>query len=167
MAPAPSFCQDELMSDFSIEDFLRQVMKGADDTYRQKDPISGMGFVVGEKSLVSDEARRTCALLPVTKPITSLSQLRRFAAVVRKAVKASEAQTAGVLCELPVSLDGSEPEVSILLYVDHKYGGMRVYIAPKAGEHLLFRDLGVANPGMNFLPSLIPIESYGAVVAEA
>lgn len=155
------------MSNFSLEDLLRQVMQGADDTYRQQAAFDGLGFVIGKSLVTSDDGKQTCGLIPAMSKITTLPKLRRFAASVRKAVRVAEAQTAGILCELPLSLDGEIPEATVVLYVDQKYSGMKVYIAKKTGEHLKFRDLGVAHPGMNFLPSLIPIESYGPIVAEA
>jgi len=155
------------MSNFSLEDLLRQVMQGADDTYRQQAAFDGLGFVVGKSLVTSDEGRQTCGLVPAMAKVTTLPRLRRFAASVRKAARLAEAQTAGILCELPISIDGEEPEATVVLYVDQMYSGMKVYIARKTGEHLTFRDLGVAHPGVNFLPSLIPIESYGPIVAEA
>lgn len=151
------------MKSFSIDEFLRQVMKGADDI-AQKDALPGLGFVIGP---VKGDKKIICQMITPATKVTTLPQLRRFAASLRRVTMSSNSVAAGVLCEVPLSLDGAAPEPTILLYVDQKYESMRVYLSKREGEHLLFRDMGSAHPKMNFLPNLIPIESYGPIKAEA
>lgn len=162
------------MAKFTVEELLQQLMQGADKNYRDRVDMRGMGFIIGTKKFtkvpdppVEEEPRTSCGIINASQPIDSLDDLRRFAVAVRAGVKMSDGTVAGILCELDISLNGAPPEKSIVLYMDQKYGGMRVYVAPKSGEHLLFRDLGVAHPATSFLPSLIPVELYGPTIADA
>ncbi len=144
----------------NVDDLLSRLMQGADLNYRQKIKMEGAAFIMGphlEKP----------ALITSTRPITSLDSLRRFAASIRKAVRQTGGSAAGVLCELNISLDEEPPEPSVLLYCDQKFANMRVFVAPKKGDSLVFRDLGIVRLVEHFLPNLIPIEAYGPVVAEA
>jgi hypothetical protein len=157
---------------FTIEGLVSQFMRGADDNYRQKIKMHGVGFVVGPRPLnaaepAEEQMQNRCNLMQAAIPIDTLESLRRFAGSVRMAVKMSDGFVAGVLCELSIKLDDAPPCDNVVLYIDQKYGGMRVYVAPKIGEHLVFRDLGVAHPAANFLPTLIPTEAYGPTVVEA
>jgi len=160
------------MAKFTVEELLQQLMQGADKNYREQVKMLGTGFVVGTKKMTatedsSEEPRSSCGIINAANPIDSLDDLRRFAVAVRAGVKLSEGTVAGILCELDIALNDAPPERSVVLYMDQKYGGMRVYIAPKTGEHLLFRDLGVAHPATSFLPSLIPVEVYGPTISDA
>lgn len=142
---------------FSVDDLLSRLMQSADLNYRQKIKMEGTAFVVGTDSVI----------ITASRPITSLASLRRFAASVRKAVRQAEGSVAGVLCELDISLDQGPPEQTVLLYVDQKFAGMKVFVAPKRGDALTFRNLGTVHPASHFLPHLIPIDAYGPITAEA
>lgn len=159
------------MNSFSVEELLTQFMHGADENYRQKIKMLGTGFVVATKSIVPKKEGNTvgpsCGIISASQPVHSLDDLRRFAVAIRAAVRLSEATAAGVLCELVIKLDDADPQEMVVLYLDQKYGGLRVYLAPKVGEHLVFRNMGDAHPSVTFLPTLIPTEAYGPSSAEA
>jgi hypothetical protein len=160
------------MAKFTVEELLQQLMQGADKNYREQVKMLGTGFVVGTKKITKEaepegEPRTSCGIINAAHPIDSLDDLRRFAVAVRAGVKMSDGTVAGILCELDIALNDGPPARSVVLYMDQKYGGMRIYVAPKSGEHLLFRDLGVAHPTTSFLPSLIPVESYGPAISDA
>lgn len=144
----------------NVDELLPHLMQSADINYQQKLKLTGTGFVAGGRLPAP-------VLLAPPRAVDTLEGLNRFAIAVRELVKNMGAEVAGMLCELSVSIDKSPPEPSVVLYVDQKFGGVRVFVAPKQGEHLVFRDLGVARPWANFLPALIPIEAYGSFVAEA
>lgn len=157
---------------FTVEELLQQLMQGADKNYREGVKMLGTGFVVGAKRITkgveqpADEGT-SCGVINASMPVDSLDDLRRFSTAIRAAVKMSEATYAGVLCELVIALDEKPAEASVVLYLDQKFAGMRVWVAPKTGEHLTFRDLGVAHPTTSFLPSLFPTDIYGPSIADA
>lgn len=151
---------------YTVSSFLQQLMQGADENYRTKTPFMGVGFVVSAPRATDD--RRVCGFIRASAPVATMPRLRRFTAVVRDAMKkATTCTEAGVLCELDISLDQGSPECMVVLYLDQRYAGMRVFVAPKCGEHLVFRDLGTAFPTTNFFPPLFTAEAYGTSQADA
>lgn len=98
---------------------------------------------------------------PVKSAVRTAEGLERLAQGVR--AKTQETETflaAGVICTMNVSVDGTPPEPSVLLYVDQRYGGTRVLLAPLRGDTLVFRDFGTAHPLITFLPHLFSVASY-------
>lgn len=151
---------------YTVSSFIQQLMQGADENYRAGTPSPGVGFVVSAPR-PTDE-RRVCGLIHATAPVATMPRLRRFTVLIRTAMKqAASCMEAGVLCELAISMDESPPECMVVLYIDQRYAGMRVFVAPKRGEHLVFRDLGTAYPSTNFFPPLFTAEAYGSSQADA
>ncbi len=104
---------------------------------------------------------------PVERPLRTAEGLERLAQGVRS--KTQETETflaAGVICTMNVGIDGGPPEPSVLLYIDQRYGGTRVLLAPLRGDILVFRDFGIAHPLITFLPHLFSVASYHPI-AEA
>lgn len=154
---------------FSVENLLSQLMQQANHNYKEKQKLCGSGFVLGNSPVpasVGGTDGRALSVIHASRPVESLEDLRRFSTTVTALVQTLEATLAAVVVELPVAVvDHSEqaaaPIPSVIIYLDQKYGGLHVWVAPKEGEDLVFRDLGNAHPSTNFLPNLIPAEVYG------
>lgn len=152
------------MENYTTEGLLQQLMQGADKNYRAGVPNTGLGFLV---SPPTDGQKGSCGIVHPALPLTSMPRLRRFTVLLREQMRRDNFREAGVLCELSVSMDEAPPEPMVVIYLDQKYAGMRIFVAPRRGDHLVFRDLGTAHPATNFFPALFTAESYGAPKAEA
>lgn len=150
---------------YTVSGFIQQLMQGANENYKMGIPSNGFGFVV-HAPRAKDE-NRVCRLIRAGAPLITMPRLRRFTSVIRAAMRVEECTEAGVLCELAISLDEAPAEKMIVLYVDQRLAGMRVFVAPQRGEDLVFRDLGTAYPSTNFFPPLFTAEAYGPPLAEA
>jgi len=155
---------------YSFEDLLKQIMQQANEGYRMNAKLWGQGFIVGKHPAMPGE--KAVIVVNSHKQIDTLDDLRNFTRAVHSAVRMTSAEVAAVVVELPIAVIESAEEAafplpSVVLYVDQKFGGIRLWIAPKMGDSLVFRDFGNAHPATNFLPHLIPTEAYGPVAAEA
>lgn len=143
---------------YSVDGLIRQLMKGANENYVAGIQSPGLGFVVSKPK---DGGIRKCGFIHASTPLEALPRMRKFAAVVRSAMKFTDCDEAGILCDLHISMEGAIPEPTVVLYVDQRFAGMRVFVAPRRGENLVFRDMGTAHPTNNFFPPLFTPEHYG------
>ncbi len=153
------------MEVYSLDGMIRQMMDNANNYYKQKAPIPAVGFIVGQHP--EDPSRRRCGVIHADFGIDDTAGLVRFAGTLRGLLPHLDACDAGIMCELNISVDKQPAEPSAVIYVDQKYGGMRVMVAPLTGEDLVFRDFGAAHPTINFFPGLFTAAAYGPAHAEA
>jgi hypothetical protein len=156
---------------FTFESLLADLMQKANESYKGNKKLVGSAYLLGTKRPVpsppGEEAPKAVLnIVHATPPVDTLEGLRRFSTAIGAVVRIVDAHVAAAVIELPVAvLDAADqvaqPVPSIIIYVDQKFGGLRVWVAPKEGENLIFRDLGNAHPATNFLPHLIPAEAYG------
>lgn len=150
----------------TVESLIQRLMLEADAAHLTGRGVKSSGFVVFQEN--GEEPKTGCAFLYPSRSVRTLEALRRFSASVRTLVKSKSATCAGVVCDLPIALDSPPPVQSVVIYLDQQFSGMRVYIAPQLpGDHLVFRDLGVAHPSTNFFPPLFGADFYGPALTEA
>lgn len=141
----------------------RLLMLRADELYCAKAPMPGGGYILHDK-----DATLYCSLIEPASPVDSMQRLRQFASTVQNTVQRVQGVEAGIMCRMSVSLDNGAPEDMVVLYIDQKYtSGTRMLFAPLRGEHLEFRDMGLAPPKHEVFPPLFVAELYGAMIAEA
>lgn len=147
----------------TVSEMIQSFMLEANESHLNGNNTMSFGFIVFPEG----SSKTGCSFLHAGRPVRTPAALRRFAVAMRALVKSADASVAGILCDLAVSFGGSEPRPSTLIYVDQKFGGLRVWVAPKAEGALVFRDMGNAHPGTDLLPQLFTADSYGPVGAEA
>jgi hypothetical protein len=146
------------MSDnYTLPNLLKQVTESAQEQHRNKEPVKAYGFVVG---MHPSSGKKGAGIVYPAGGVHTLEDLERFAERLHPLVRRMEATVAGVICTLEVSVDGSPPRPTVMLYADQKLGGMRVLLAPLGGEDLVFQDFGTAHPLTNFFPQLFTPEHY-------
>lgn len=142
----------------TVSELIQKFMLEANEHHVEGRHVQSFGFVVFPEG----SGKTGCSFLHAGRPVKTPEALRRFAVAVRALTKNIDGSVAGIVCDLAVSLEGATPSPSILIYVDQKFGGLRVWIAPKVEGALVFRDMGDAHPGTNhLLPQLFSPESYG------
>lgn len=149
---------------YSLEGLLQQLMQNANRMYITEGAVRGMGFVVG--AVPGTEVKR-CAIIYPEESVGTPDGLNRFAVRLRRAVQSMKALEAGVMCTMEAAIDGGPREMSVVLYADQKFGGMRLLVAPLRGAELVFRDMGIAHPVISFLPALFTADAYPTAVSEA
>lgn len=138
-------------------------MLRADEIYCAKETFSGCGYILHENG-----ETLYCSMIEPASPVNSMQRLKQFASTVQSTVQRTQGVEAGILCRMRIALDGGDPEEMVALYIDRKFTtGTRMLFAPLRGEHLEFRDMGLAPPVHDFFPPLFTTELYGAMVAEA
>lgn len=161
---------------FTFENLLSQLMRGADVSYQSKQKLRGSGYILGDRPPTLEppdvEKKRSLTVVHASETVETLEDLRRFSASINGMVRILNAEVAAVIVELSIAIIDPPAKTaaavpSVIIYVDQKFGGVRMWVAPKEGEHLVFRDLGNAHPSTSFLPHLIPAEAYGPAMAEA
>jgi len=150
---------------YSLDGLIRQMMDDANDYYKKNTAIPGVGFLAARHP--ENPMRCRCGTLQAGPEAEGTEGLARFARTMRAMAYNLGAIDAGILWQLNISVDKQHPEPSAVIYVDQKYGGMRVLVAPLSGDNLVFKDFGTAHPTINFFPGLFTAESYGPAQAEA
>jgi hypothetical protein len=155
----------------SYNELLQRLMLNMNERHQAKLEAGGVGYVLPNREVYGFHKRPggPAQLLEVhaRPPVHDLEGLRRFTTALRALVHSTEAEFAAVGVELPLAIaekgdECPEPTPAVVVYADFKYGGMRVWVAPKADGDLVFRDMGIAHPSANFFPHLIPAEAYNA-----
>lgn len=146
-----------------LQSYIQVLMSATAVAHKNAEHLQGAGFalvrVPSEKNLVR-------MLVPaVEEPLSTAAAVERFAVKVREALAPMDVAYAGIVCRVPLSLDGRPPRTFIVLYVDQKFGEMHVFLSPAVtGEPLKFEYQGCTLQGKSPLPSLIPPTTYGKPV---
>lgn len=154
----------ETYKKMTVNDLVQQFMLEADSRHMESRNAQSTGFVIYPQG----DGKTGCNFIYAGRVIRTLDALRRFGVAVRDMVKHYKGTHAGIMCDVPISLNGAQHQDSVVIYVDQKYGGLRVWTATKSpGSHLLFQDHGNAFPGTSLFPELFTAESYGPAETEA
>lgn len=120
------------------------------------------------------QGRKMILMYPSQK-IETLEKVKEFSTTIKAVTNSYDVDIAGLMAEIPMKVGMPDQDLaerdlvpSVLLYIDQKYGDVKLWAAAKEdGAELSFVELGTPTVISNILPSLFPMESYGVPVAEA